>query len=363
LRGANPFLDPPPVRVRDASAVPNFKPENDSEQAICARLRLRAQDKCANLQSMLLPFSRIATGARDLEFLSTLKGAITWLGASVAALTVLCYGAGYFALHAYLRMLGLDGMVPVKPAQMLVEGAEFWRWLLEDLFLCLAFVIVLGLVVYIIVQHIQPVRNAVTTGSRAIAERWNGLCSKFPRIESFCILVLFLAALEIHSYSFDAIDRIARDQCSILFTRAARPTYYWLLGDGSAGLAISYFALLVLVFIAFSPKLKRDISRTAVHIVRLAVGLYFAVYTLCLPPAFGVLTHKSVYPQVAVNGPGGGYLLYQDDNSLILWLPHHRQAVWLPARDVRLIQTVGPPLDILKTRGEILACPPILRAT
>jgi len=328
--------------------VPNFKPENDGERAICAGLRLRAQDKCANLQSMLLLFRRIATGARDLEFLSTLKGAITWLGASVAALTVLCYGAGYFALHAYLRMLGLDGMVPVKPAQMLVEGAEFWRWLLEDLFLCLAFVIVLGLVVYIIVQHIRPVRNAVTAGSRAIADLWHRLCSKFPRIESFCILTLFLAALEIHSYSFDSVEQLAKDQSSVLFTQAARPTYYWVLGDGPAGLAISYFTLLVLVFIAFSPKLERDISRTAVRIVRLALGLYFAVYTLCLPPAYGVLTHKSVYPQIAVIGRGEAYLLYQDENSLIVWLPHHKQAVWLPLRQVDAIQTIGPPIDILK---------------
>jgi len=185
----------------------------------------------------------------------------------------------------------------------------------------------------------------------AVEKLWNWLCKKFPRIESFCILMLFLAALQVHSYSFDSVQRLSTDQSSLLFTGTARPTYTSLLGDGSTGVAISYFALLLLLAVAFNPKLERDVSRTAVFIVRLGLGLYFAVYTLSLPAAYGVLTHNTIYPRVIVTGSaisGQARLLYQDDSSIVLWLPKQHKAVWLPLHHVDVIQAVGPPIDILK---------------
>jgi hypothetical protein len=45
-----------------------------------------------------------------LDLVGTIKAAIAWLGGAIAGLTVLCYGAGYLAMHAHMAMLGEDTM-------------------------------------------------------------------------------------------------------------------------------------------------------------------------------------------------------------------------------------------------------------
>jgi hypothetical protein len=48
------------------------------------------------------------------EALKGLTGVIGWVGASIAGLTALCYGAGYFTIHAHLTMLGFTDVVDVS---------------------------------------------------------------------------------------------------------------------------------------------------------------------------------------------------------------------------------------------------------
>ena len=81
------------------------------------------------------------------------------------------------------------------------------------------------------------------------------------------------------------------------------------------------------------------------------MGLWSHTPRLSLPAAYGVLTHNTIYPRVIVTGSaisGQARLLYQDDSSIVLWLPKQHKAVWLPLHHVDVIQAVGPPIDILK---------------
>ena len=318
-----------------------------------------------------------------MDALGTLKAAITWLGGAVAGLTVLCYGAGYFALHAYLAMLGLDAIVPVNYDQMLTEGAKFWLALISQLlwYLALALVIlIVFLVPCLILQNFKPVRSGCAAGAAKVKVSWEWLTKRFPGLGSTTVLIIFLGLLSTHYDDYflalrslasqpvlEKKDQPPRDLPPLLFSwqPSNEPCVNPNLTDGDRlsatardlinrgedcreqlrngafnSLVRGYFLLILLASLAFSRTFEPYLGR-AVNIVRLGAGFYFGLYTLSLPPAYGVLVHEPVYPHVAISGPGltaQGYRLFQDDHGLLLWLPTARRIVWLPVDRLGLIQ-------------------------
>ena len=283
-----------------------------------------------------------------MDYLGTLKGAITWLAGAVAALSALCYGAGYFALRTYHQMLGLDGIVSIGADEMLIEGAEFWRWLIYKLVLSLGLLVILVMILFMLFEHTGPLRRLGDSFRSRARSLWNETRERFPRLGSFAILLAFLAALELHSSSFDTIRALSLAPPRLLFNPDAATAYQRVQLLDPNELARNYFLLILLVLIAFSKRLGALVSKRATFVIRLGVGLYFAVYTLTLPGAYGVLLHKPVYPFALATGPGlraGGYMLSQDDDSILLWLPERHILAWVPLRRVDAIRS-GMPRNI-----------------
>jgi hypothetical protein len=278
----------------------------------------------------------------------SIKGAIAWLGGAIAGLTVLCYGAGYFALRANMAMLGLDGIAPLTADEMLLEGGQFWRWLIYKLVLFLGLTVILLMILFMLFENVGPLRRlgeAAASRSRTV---WGGTERRFPRLGSFLIVLLALAALQFHSYSFDALRALALAPPQLLFTSDGPAAYRAALAIDPDDIARSYFLLVLLVIAVFSKLLEPLVTRTALIVVRLAVGLYFAVYTLSLPAAFGILLHEPVYSYAALRGEGlsiEGYVVARDGDSVLLWSPETRAVTWIPLRRVDAL-TSGKPHNI-----------------
>lgn len=321
-----------------------------------------------------------------MELLSTLKGAITWLGGAVAALTVLCYGAGYFALHAYLTMLGLDGIVAIAPNQMLTEGGEFWlaliNQLLVDLALTVVFVMLL-VVLCVLGNQVALVRRLGDAAQRKGRDAQNWASYRFSGLGWVAALAITLVAVQWHSGRYtDRISTlsgappqlqvISKPRPPLLFRAALNPIECDglletttkgfgakvddLIGRGSAcrhelrrdgfnDLIAGYFLLILGLLAVFSKRTEALVSRRSLIVIRLGLGLYFAVYTLSLPAVYGVLIHQPVYPYVVLRGDKGsesGFRLLQDDHNILLWSPKRHAAIWLPVNPIQTIWTDRP---------------------
>lgn len=334
-------------------------------------------------------------GERILNVLSTAKGAITWLGGAIAGLTALCYGAGYFALHAYLALLGLDGIVPVKPDQMLLEGAEFWLTLVSQLLLYAAltvFILVLLIVPCLLLHHLPVIRGLTAKVTDKARGGWQWLGQRYASLSSVTALVVFLGLLAWHYDYFVALRSVAsaevpqaqsspeRHLAPLLFRSFDQPANsaasakppcndpkYSDASDLGANVrnqvargeecrdelvdanfnrfVRAYFILLLLVVLAFSDYVDRNVGRRTSIFIRAGAAVYFGIYTLGLPASYGVLVHEPNYPHVTLRGPNyvaEGYSLFQDDRSLLLWSPTERRTTWLPIQRVEIIQSDGP---------------------
>lgn len=284
-------------------------------------------------------------GGKSLDLVGTIKGAIAWLGGAIAGLTVLCYGAGYFALHAHMAMLGLDGIAPLATDQMLIEGGQFWRWLIYKLVLFFGLSVILIMIAFMLFENVRPLRRLGEVTGAQSRRVWEGTEKRFPRLGSFLLLLLVLAALQFHSYSFDALRALVLSPPQLLFNKDGASAYRGALAVNPDDIARSYFLLVVLVIAVFSKVLEGLVTKTALIVIRLAVGLYFAVYTLSLPAAFGILLHEPVYSYAVVRGEGlsvEGYVLSRDGDSLLLWSPRTRVVTWLPLRRVDALSSGKP---------------------
>jgi len=107
----------------------------------------------------------------------------------------------------------------------------------------------------------------------------------------------------------------------------------------------AYFVLILLALAAFSGAVDRYVSPRTATFVRAGVAVYFGIYTLSLPAAYGVLVHEPIYPRVALHGSNlatSGYNLFQDDRGLLLWSPADRRITWVPAKRLDAIESDGP---------------------
>lgn len=307
--------------------------------------------------------------ATQLDFIRSIGGAISWLTASIAGLAALCYGAGYFALHAYLSMLGLDGIVKPTSDEMLTEGAQFWQFFFAQLLRNATYVVFLLLLVLLIGAAFWQSKwiqgRCESLRNRAIAMS-DLLVRRLPQIGSIVALILLLLIVNRHYDTyFDALASLPKEQ-QLLFQTAppklgcsamieAEPMnvgatardlilrgtdcrtqleseFKYLLGG--------YFLLFLLMLLIFA-KVKLRLSPYAIIVGRVVLGAYFAMVTLSLPPAYGILVHAPSYPLVAAGTEERvllGSRLAQDNNSILLWIPATRTVQWLPVGQTKTIE-------------------------
>lgn len=312
---------------------------------------------------------------RALDIFKYITRGITWIAGSIAGLTALCYGAGFFSLRAYFAMLGLNGVIAASSNEVLTEGARFWQFVLgrmvEDTVL-IVFLFVLLLLVYVGLQQLGLGRRLRTRIAIFRETAWPDIVDRFPQAGSVAILLALALFLILH-YDRGGYPDILKSLSSIrdlLFQRGAAPIdceQFATVEASKAGkmagqliqqgdqcrsvlsnkltyLVDGYFLLFPVLALALANWTVRS-ARYALLVARIVLGAYFAMYTINLPPAYGMLAHAPAYPWASIRGEGlavDGYRLSQEDGNILLWVPRDRAIQWLPTGRIVSIRIEAP---------------------
>jgi len=310
-----------------------------------------------------------------MELVQRLRDAITWLGGALAAITALCYAAGYLSFHAHLTMLGLGQVVDLPHEQMLLEGARFFFTVTSQLLntgLALGVGLLFIGVVFGLAGELGPVGRGLRRMTAFVAEGCGRIQAERPALAGTLLMIAVVGLLYFHakSYFYPLLQIGQMD--GLLFGAASAPVAdcrtlipagadwlgpavlaAWLRQGGrcTGFLLVSYrhlldgyFWLLLALgaFLAWRARIKPGLS---VQTCWVLLSGYTIVYTLLLPIGFGVLVRAAVYPVASLemkNGPPvRGNLLARDDKNLLLWLPSERKAVWYPRDAVSNVFVMG----------------------
>jgi hypothetical protein len=307
----------------------------------------------------------------DNALVRSLKNWSLWLGGSIAGLSVICYGAGYFLFHAHLQMLGLSEIVALPQEQMLLEGARFFFSVFSIFFedgLVLGAVIVIAMATIAVVHEFPRLASAIARTRMSIIDRWQRLTRRSPTLNRTITLVVLVVALTLHTDAFfyplrevSGIENMLfKDQTSSNVTAEKQPSLKFehkiigLIQSGSDGrnalkdeyrtILDGYLILLVGVWLTFARSQRTGAIRAS-PIVRLIVVSYALVMTLLLPVGFGVMVRAPVAPTVEVTLSNGkvlrGAMLENGNNHLVLWFPTLRRAGWYSSSSIGSIQVLG----------------------
>jgi len=291
-----------------------------------------------------------------------LTGVIGWIGASVAGVTALCYGAGYFVIHTHLSMLGLSDVVEVTNNQLLLEGGRF-------LFFTLAQVAVGWMIVVVIATGFCVFGRLVyylpfVKRSRAVG--WGRERISSAREKGFSGDVLSLAAISLiiwhYSYYYDPTNSILTLHSLIFSAPADAKSTAGMIMSGNAeqraALVGSYdfFVRVYALFVAVAWVLIYKGSNTAYG---KAANFLFIVYTVLLtaflPQAFAVLVRAPYYPVANVALKNGqqvhGFILQRTDHSFLVWNAEARRLAALSNSDITGFEVVDERDIFEKERG------------
>lgn len=295
------------------------------------------------------------------QAVSTFNGIIGWIGASIAGLTALCYGAGYFVIHTHLAMLGFSGIVDVPTNQLLLEGGRFFFYTLEKILLAGMVIVLIPTGLYLLgrsVHHIPPIhRHRAVVGLRRILAG-----DRAQRIGSYALPLLAIVLVVWHfNYYYDAVGTLQR-LSNLAFVPAEVPGFAAevvpLITSGSEkdrDILIATYLQFVFNYTAFISALWIVIYRAgSTPLGKIAKGffiLYTALLTVSLPLAFGILVRTPLYPATIVTlkmgAPVKGLMLQRSEHSVLLWRPDERRAVSLEAGEISRIESMGE-LDIFQ---------------
>ena len=300
------------------------------------------------------------------QALGALSGWIGWLGASVAGLTALCYGAGYFVLHTHLTMLGLTGAVDIPTDQLLLEGGRFFYFTLA-IFIEAAMVIA-AIATAIFLLGATAYRMPAIRESRAASSIRRFVANeRARRIASFVLPLAIILLVIFHFNSF--YDRLTslRVLNGLAFgpvkaeprTLAAQVQPLILTGDPSdrdklvntyIGLVRNYALFISIVFLVVHKGARTGFGRAA----NLLLILYAILLTASLPTAFAVLVRSPIYPAAILVFDkaqwSSGLVLQRTDHDVIVWHPQTRHAATYNRDDVSRVTMVGE-RDIFQKDG------------
>jgi hypothetical protein len=284
------------------------------------------------------------------EAMKGLTGFIGWLGASIAGLTAACYGAGYFAIHEHLTMLGLGDVVDVSNDQLLLEGGRFFYLTLQQMAVGGMIIIVSAVAACAIgwaLYRLAFVKNAVAGGGKRFATK-----DRKALITDLLLPLLAVAIVVAHySFYYDPLSDIL--ELDNLAFRPPNP-------DGVAGMIQSgdggdrdwlvgsygFFCQVYALFVGVTWLMIYNRSRSAFgKAAKLLFVVYTVILTAFLPLAFGVLVRTPIYPVVDVTLKGGqqahGLVIQRSDRAILLWNPATRHAASYRSDDVAGYEVVG----------------------
>lgn len=296
-----------------------------------------------------------------------LSGWIGWLGASVAGLTALCYGSGYFVVHTHLNMLGLSGVLDVSTDQLLLEGGRF-------LFATISLIVETGLIIAIFATVIWLIASIIYRLSAKKNGRLSTLISRtrdndaVRSIVSYVLPVTIIAIIFYHHDAYyDRLDSLTQLQSLLFFpVEAAKNSLAAEVGpfilDGTvkarSRLIVSYQDLVAvytvsIIFVWIVVYIGA--TSTFGKLANILLIIYSILLTAFLPVAFGVLVRTPVYPVANIVLDGGqnleGFLLQRRDHDVVIWDPKAHRAVTVGTDGVSRLEVVGEQ-DIFRKRGQ-----------
>lgn len=289
------------------------------------------------------------------EAMKGLTGFIGWLGASIAGLTAACYGAGYFAIHGHLTMLGFGDVVDVSNDQLLLEGGRFFYQALQQIAVGGMIIIVSGTVVCAIAWAIY--RIPFVQKSKAVVSARTRLAKKSVKSLTAELLPLFAVAIVVIHYNlyYEPTSSILRLE-NLAFAKPNADEFANAVGamiqSGKAGDRdwlvedFNFFVQVYALFIGVTWLIIYNRSSTAFgKAANLLFLLYTVILTAFLPLAFGVLVRTPIYPVVDVKLKSGqqahGLVIQRTDRGILLWNPVTRHAVSYGSGEVAGYEVVG----------------------
>jgi hypothetical protein len=286
-----------------------------------------------------------------------LTGAIGWIGASVAGLTALLYGAGYFVIHTHLTMLGLSGVVDVPTDQLLLEGGRFFYYTLSQMvtfaLVVAAIMIAIWLTATIIIKF-SPIGRI-----RLVAVVRNFLKgAAVERVAPYVIPVAIMGAvILLYDWYYYELDSLLQLQ-NLAFApvvpekNTLAEQVQPLIRSGTTGdrdgLIQTYmlFVWKYTAFITFAWLVVYNGSRTVLGKFSNFLLILFAILlTALLPSAFAVLVRTPIYPVANLVFKNGNMLrallIQRTEHNVLVWLPARRGAASFNAEEVASVEVVG----------------------
>jgi len=286
------------------------------------------------------------------EAMKGLTGFIGWVGASIAGLTAACYGAGYFAIHEHLTMLGFGDVVDVSNDQLLLEGGRFFYQTLQQVAVGGMIIIVSATAVCAVawaiyrIPFIQNNKAVVATRKRLTNKSTTDLMAVLLPLVAVAIVIVHYnlhyeptgSSLDLENLAF--LPPSQADDVRGMIQSGDVGDRRWLIGS------YNFFVRVYALFIAVTWLLIYNRSRTAFgKAAKLLFVLYTVILTAFLPLAFGVLVRTPIYPVVDVTLKGGqqahGLVIQRTDRAILLWNPATRHAASYRSDDVAGYEVVG----------------------
>lgn len=291
------------------------------------------------------------------EAVKALTGVIGWIGASVAGLTALGYGAGYFTVHEHLIMLGFSDVLDVTNDDILLEGGRFFYLTLQQMAVGGIIIVVTATAMSAIAWAINRLpafrknKGVIAVNRRMISTGVRSLASELLPLTAIAIVVWHYNAYYEPLSSILSLENLAfstpRAESGTLAIDVSKMI---MSGDANdrAALVDSYnfFVQVYALFIAVTWLMIYNRSSTAFgRAANFLFVIYTVILTAFLPLAFAVLVRTPIYPVANVMLKGGqaihGLVIQRTDRGMILWNPRTRSAASYGREDVMGYEVVG----------------------
>jgi len=290
------------------------------------------------------------------EAVKALTGVIGWIGASLAGLTALGYGAGYLTAHEHLIMLGFSDVMDVTNDDILLEAERFFYLTLQQMAVGGMIIIVTATAISAIAWAIYRVpavrknKGVIAVKRRMSSAGVRGLTSELLPLIAIAIVVWHYNTYYEPLSSILSLENLGFSTPRAYGTFATDVGKMIVSGDPAdrATLVSSYnlFVQVYALFIAVTWLMIYNRSSTAFG---RAANFLFAIYTVILtaflPLAFAVLVRTPIYPVANVMLKNGqathGLVIQRTDGDMILWNPRTRSAAVYRREDVTGYEVVG----------------------
>ena len=297
-----------------------------------------------------------------IGIVSGLKGAMVWIGGSLAGMSAILYVCGYLITTAHIYTLGLYGLVDFSKDYFLLEGSKFVLSIVTGLAQ-----VVINPVSILAMAILVPFVLAAILAKGPLQRGWSRLHDWYEprstapwltaaRFGLYCVLLMTSAViafdslraisfhLQIADLLYSSIDPVRCRAQQLPVRDAFLCGRFAVLRSAFDRQLWSAIALIAL-------------TGTAWHLVanwrwraRLVAPMLFVtvLIVLLLPMEFGALLKPTRYPVVRVQFEADKpqptrdwFLIDRTEKGLTAWDPATRRVLWIPAGDIAQMQTLA----------------------